>query len=132
MVRVERFDVCRDLGGPLRDDRGGTAVAARLVGQLPREDGGRRRVPRYDRLDIRLVLRLGCGVGKPRRLGAAEGSDVLICRRPVSVMCSGSRVVFPVAASSDLCSFDYRHAEVCRKARTEKGTIILLTAGIPP
>ncbi len=75
--RVERLDVRRDLGGPGREDRGGAPVAARLVGQLPREHGRRRRVPRHHGRDVRLVLRLRRRVRVPACRGAAEGRDVL-------------------------------------------------------
>lgn len=75
--RVEALDVGRRRRCPVGDDAGGAPVAPRLVRQLPGEDGRRVGVPRYYRLDVRLVLRLRRRVGVPRRLRAAEGRYVL-------------------------------------------------------
>lgn len=77
VLGVERLDVRRRVARPLGDDRRRAAVAARLVGELPREHGRRRRVPRDHGLDVRPVLRLGRRVRVPGFGRAAEGGDVL-------------------------------------------------------
>lgn len=73
---VERLDVRAGFAGPLGDDLGAAAVAARLIGELPREDRGAVLVAADDGLDVVPVLRLGCGVGVPGGLAAAVVFDV--------------------------------------------------------
>lgn len=76
--RVERLDVRRRRARPLRQHRRRAAVAARLVGELPREHGGRSSVARDYGLDVGAVLGLRGCVGEPACLVAAEGCDVLV------------------------------------------------------
>jgi len=67
MSRVQRLDVGRNLGSPVVDDRSVAAVAARLVHELPGEDGVGVLVAVHDELDVVLVGSLGGGVGVERR-----------------------------------------------------------------
>lgn len=76
MVRIQRLDVGRRGLCPVVDDGGRAALAAGLVGQLPREDGGRGLVPVDHGLDVLEVLRLGRRVGVPAVVVASEGVDV--------------------------------------------------------
>lgn len=78
VVRVEALDVRRRLGGPLRDDARGAPVAARLVGELPRQDRRRVGVPRHHGLHVGAVLLLRRGVGVEAVLGPAERPRVLL------------------------------------------------------
>lgn len=84
VLGVERLDVRRRVARPLGEHRGRAPVAARLVGQLPREHGRRGRVPRHHGLDVRPVLRLRRRVRVPGCGGAAEGRDVLFGSLDVS------------------------------------------------
>ena len=49
---VEGLDIGAGVGGPVGDDGGGAALAARLVAELPGEDGGGILVAVDDRLDV--------------------------------------------------------------------------------
>lgn len=76
MVGIQGLDVCRSRLRPVVDDGGRAALAAGLIGQLPREDGGGRLVPVDYGLDVLEVLRLGRRVGVPAVVIASEGVDV--------------------------------------------------------
>ena len=76
VLRVQRFDVSADVLGPVVDDGGVAAAAARLVGELPGEDGAGRFVPIDDELDVFFVGFLGCGVGIETIVISAERACV--------------------------------------------------------
>lgn len=70
MLAVEGFDVGRGIGDPLVEDVKFATVAARLVGELPCEDSGRRAVAAHDGFDVRFVLRLGLFARVPLCVGS--------------------------------------------------------------
>ena len=76
VVRVERLDVCAGGAGPVVDGGGGTAFAARLVAELPGEDGGAVFVAVYGERDPGLVGGLRGGVGVECCGVGAEGGGV--------------------------------------------------------
>lgn len=77
VLGVERLDVRRRVTRPLGEHGRRAAVAARLVGELPREHGRRRRISGDYGFDVRPVLRLGRRIRVPGCGGAAEGGYVL-------------------------------------------------------
>ncbi len=56
---IERLDVAGNVSRPVVDDRSVAALAARLVAQLPGENGRAVSVPRYEDLDVVPVDFLG-------------------------------------------------------------------------
>jgi len=76
MSRVQRLDVGRSLGSPVVDDRSVAAVAARLVHELPGEDGVGVLVAVHDELDVVLVGSLSGGVCVEGRGIASKHSTV--------------------------------------------------------
>ena len=76
MLRVKRFDVSADVLGPVVDDGCVAAAAARLVGELPGEDGAGRLVPIDNELDVFLVGVLGGGIGVEAVVVGAERAGV--------------------------------------------------------
>lgn len=81
---VERFDVGCGVGHPFVEDIEVAAVAARLVGELPGENGRRVAVAANDCFDVRFVLRLGFladvpfGVGFDAGVGEVGGHASII------------------------------------------------------
>ena len=59
VVGVKGLDVCARVGGPVRDDGCGAPLAARLIAELPREDGGGGLVSVHDHVDVGAVSGLG-------------------------------------------------------------------------
>lgn len=77
VVAVERADVVGALANPVCEDGGRAAVAARFVGEFPREHGGRGAVARHDGFDVGLVHGLAFGGGVPLGVAAdAAGGEV--------------------------------------------------------
>ena len=76
MVGIERLDVLGDIRRPVVDHIGATALAARLVGQLPREDGRGVLVAADNSIDIAAVLSLCFGISVPALLGPAKSRYV--------------------------------------------------------
>lgn len=76
VLRIKRLDVRAGRLNPVVNDRGITAIAARLIGQLPRENRRRRSIPAHHSLDIVLVSSLGGGVGVPSGGTPSKGRNV--------------------------------------------------------
>lgn len=76
VVGVQGLDVLRDLGGPVVDDSRVAAVAARLVGQLPGQDGIGVGVSAHNSLDVLFVLRLRIRIGEPCFVGSTKRSGI--------------------------------------------------------
>ena len=73
MLAVERFDVRCGGGDPIGHDFEIAAVAARLVGQFPGEDGWRGVVAAHYGLDVCLVLSLSFLARVPLCVGSDAG-----------------------------------------------------------
>jgi hypothetical protein len=76
VVGIERLDVGRSFGYPVGDDIGFAARAARLITQLPREDGRGSLVARDNGLNVSLIHALHLLIRVPIRLAASIGSNV--------------------------------------------------------
>ena len=78
MARVERFDVCANVGSPFCDHGSGTRVTTGFIRQLPGKDCRGRFVAIDDQADVCFISFLRAIIGVPGGMIAAESGRVII------------------------------------------------------